>query len=667
MPNKTIGDDNLQYNGYLSNDQAQDTKIYANAVKTIFNEWGNDAWTSLLILGYSLSSPFIQKLGIKRNPIIALTGRSGYGKSTLIRFALSAWGDGTQKPFTIEGSVRTTPTGFNQNIAGLNGLPCFFDEINLADKHKGNAIKWCDAAMAFANGQGRLIGSKDNELQAKGGNRIKGVLFGAGESLPDLKVEGVFNRQLVINVTENPPLGVAGRVGIKQNPVGHKRAELLEDAVDYGAGVLGIEFTEYVLSQWNSFESDYKTLRNQWGRAFNEHTDGVCLCVATLHYLANLLGINNREPIQAITENIKKFFVSYQQQENHPAILAIEELSALIATSEQATKYVGGTDGAVDLPYYKLGNQPFFWTKDDHYIIPANSEVLKKLGDLKPFYNKWREIGFVVPDGEGNATQKQRSKINKAATPPRCLVIPKSFFDESEFVPPVPPPKIEVVQKKVNDNKAVPPVPVVPLENKQSSHLSLNRIIGEQNINYIDEKKIGGTGGTSGTSLIINNKTGGTEKIPTGTGGTTGTTQSENSGDNGGNGGNALKPEQKQASNLSPTLSPTLSPEQNQANISGGHGDLTPPDWFNDLHNQSTNPSPTNQTQAIDPNKFLTKRINQYLKKTKNGVSGLDDLLRSLDEKEQIVRDHVKYLANQNLICYYDNQNGYESVSLIAE
>jgi len=521
LPNKTIGDDNLQYNGDLPNDQPQDDEIYANAVKTIFNNWGDDAWPSLLVLGYSLSSPFIPKLGIKRNPIIALTGRSGYGKSTLIRFALSAWGDGAQKPFTIEGSVPTTPIGFTQNVAGLNGLPCFFDEINLADKHRGNAIKWRDAAIAFANGQTRLRGNKDNELKAKGGNRVKGVLFGAGESLPDLKVEGVFNRQLVIDVTENPPLGVAGRVGIKQNPIGHERAGLLEDAVDYGAGVLGANLVEYVLSNWNSFESTYKTLRNQWGRAFNEHTDGVCLCVATLNYLADLLGINNRQPIQTIADNISKFFVSYQKQENHPAIVAIEELSALIALSEQATKYVGGETGIIDLPYYKLGNQPFFWITDDHYVIPANSDVLKRLDDLKPYYNKWREIGFIVPSNDGRNTQKKRSKVNTGQA--RCLVIPKSFFneDDSNAVPHVPPKNIDVEQKNISNNNAVPHVPHVPPLKPHFQKNENDHSVNTQGEDYLlNHNNLCGTGGTGGTRLNLNENSSGTPILTCGTGGT---------------------------------------------------------------------------------------------------------------------------------------------------
>jgi len=652
LPNKTIGDDNLQYNGDLPNEQPQDDEIYANTVKTIFNDWGNDAWPTLMVLGYSLSSPFIQKLGIKRNPIIALTGRSGYGKSTLIRFALSAWGDGTQKPFTIEGSVPTTPIGFAQNVAGLNGLPCFFDEINLADKHRGNVIKWRDAAIAFANGQTRLRGSKDNELKAQGGNRVKGVLFGAGESLPDLKVEGVFNRQLVIDVTENPPLGVAGRVGIKQNPIGHERAGMLEDAADQGAGVLGISFVKYILSKWDEFESNYKTLRNQWGRAFNEHTDSVCLCVVTLNYLCNLLNIENRQPIQALIDNVSKFFVSYQNQENHPAMVAIEELRSLIASSEQATRYVGGEVGIEELPYYKKGNQPFFWLDGDHYVVPSNNEVLKGLGDLKPFYNKWREIGFIVPSNDGKNTQKKRSRIGTGSA--RCLVIPKSFLDNSNDVPPVPPINIKVEPKNITNNKSVPPVPPVPPQNTNSQHLFLgDENISRDNNYYHKHLNLGGTGGTD---LNLNENLRITESGTSGTGGTGSNPQLQDC---------DIQPPNWELPPIEAyadidfidnqddynqydhfefeTQPPAKPPAQKPAVVSGGLGQKVP-----------------------DPNKWLTQQIKQYL--NKNGTGSFGDLINSLGQTEksrQAAREQLKYLESQGVVGIYDNGSGYTSVFLV--
>lgn len=63
-------------------------------------------------LGFSLASPFIERFRIKRNPVIVLTGESGTGKSTLLRFAVGAFVTRVEWPFVIEGTTRNTPVSF---------------------------------------------------------------------------------------------------------------------------------------------------------------------------------------------------------------------------------------------------------------------------------------------------------------------------------------------------------------------------------------------------------------------------------------------------------------------------------------------------------------------------------------------------------------------------
>jgi hypothetical protein len=85
LPGRTLGEkSNLEYKGVLNDVRIEDQEIYTNTVRTIFNEWGEDAWVAGAALGFSLASPFVGHLRLNRNPILVLTGESGSGKSTLL-------------------------------------------------------------------------------------------------------------------------------------------------------------------------------------------------------------------------------------------------------------------------------------------------------------------------------------------------------------------------------------------------------------------------------------------------------------------------------------------------------------------------------------------------------------------------------------------------------
>ncbi|MEN8218941.1 MAG: DUF927 domain-containing protein [Pseudomonadota bacterium] len=471
LPDVTIGGDTaLEYKGDLSGD-VEDRNIYANAVRTIFNEWGDDAWVTTTALGFSLASPFIKKFNITRNPILVLTGESGSGKSTLLRFAIGAWASNIARPFVLEGSVPNTPIGFAQNVAGLNGLPCFFDEINRAETHRGNAVRWGDAAMAFANGQTRIRGSKQDETQAQGGDKVTGTLFGAGESLPECRVPGVYNRLFLVNATENQPLGLSPSLE------GTQRAQLLEKATEQGGGILGSKFVEFVSNHWDEFHAAYKKLRKEWEWRFKTHTDAICLVVTVLRFLCRLLNISETGIIDVMIDNFVKLFCDFDSKDDHPANQAMETIRGMIASSREETRWEAGQ--LIHLEYFNYKNVPFFWKSGDNYAIPATSDILKReLGDIKPFYQKWIESGFILPGKDGKSTQAVSSKIGPNST--RCLVIPAMFFED---VLPSSDEKNEVAKEatvtpvitkndetqKDSNNKTVPSVIMAPKTSERES------------------------------------------------------------------------------------------------------------------------------------------------------------------------------------------------------
>ena len=512
LPHKTVNGE-VEYRGDLQDSKATDQHIYCEVVKEIFG-WGDEAWVLVTMLGYSLLSPFIKKLRIKRNPILLLTGASGGGKTTSARFVLSVWGDGSSKPFCLEGSQPCTPVSFSQNVAGLNGLPMLFDEVNKAEQHKGrNVIKWTDASMSYANGTKRSRGSKDNEYQSEGGGKFTGVLFGTGEIPPKIDVEGVFNRIFNINATEHAPMGVQGRVNGKQNPLGHERAARLEDATDFGSGVFGGVFCEHVLENWDKFEADYLALRKTWGRRFNEHTDVIALCIVTITYLVEMLGIDS-DIVKAIENNVSSLFADYQRNENNPAIAAANELMGLIGNCTMATRYEDG--GHDDLGYYEKKGTPVYWVDNGFYVVPVTNEIIKsQIGDIKQFYAKWAEIGFIKKSGKDSAHQK-RPPFNLLKTI-RCLLIP---IDSENVCSTCSNTQNQTGTLESHYIESVPVVPVVPVKNliftkSDDSADSLKPIF------VCGDGKNGGTTGTTGTSPF---------SVPlqveqaTGTTGTTGTT-----------------------------------------------------------------------------------------------------------------------------------------------
>jgi hypothetical protein len=342
------------------------------------------------------------------------------GKSTLLKFAISAWATKLDRPFVIQGSQPNTTIGFSQNLNGLNGLPCLFDEINLADAVKGNQIRWNNVAMAFANGQARIRGSKTNESEAQGGEKITGVLLGSGEALPDCEFEGIYNRQLEINATQHPPLG------LDKGSIGKKRANLLERTIDQGAGIFGGDFIQFVLDNWTAFSDEYKKLESDWEWRFEAHTEAICMVTVVLRFVGHMLNVNTSRAIEVMIENFSNLFCSYEKQENHPANRAMEKIRDMIASSTPATRNEGGQ--LVKLDYYKYGNMPFYWvTNEGDYAIPSTSELLERhVGNVRQYFKKWVASGFMLP-GKDKATQIVRSKIGPNNA--RCIVISPEFLE----------------------------------------------------------------------------------------------------------------------------------------------------------------------------------------------------------------------------------------------
>lgn len=108
------------------------------------------------IISCALAAPLLERVGFKGSPLVLLYGKKGSGKSTLMRFAASVWGnDNFMYP------CNGTLSGFELRAKLLSGLPFFLDDVQLM---RGRA-DFNDFMQAFIymlfNGYGKQRATKE--------------------------------------------------------------------------------------------------------------------------------------------------------------------------------------------------------------------------------------------------------------------------------------------------------------------------------------------------------------------------------------------------------------------------------------------------------------------------------------------------------------------------
>ncbi len=612
-PLKSVGTD-TKYTGPLKLSVGDDKEAYPNAIKEIVS-WGEPAWPLLFTLSMSLISPFLTRFKLRRNPIIAFVGQSNSGKTTSALFANGVWGDSERAPFKVDGSGKTTTVGLEQNQLLLNGLPWLLDEI-----HKMRDFMIESTIYEWANKQTRVYGSPGGT--PKGGTPLNGTLLLCGEDLPNLTNKGATNRLLMIDVATNPPLGIGGKIKndegqLVSNPEGARRAKVLENAWTNGMGLLGADFSEYLLKNWDAFYSKYQhNLKNINGAIglgeieLGEWAKTAAISTTTLEYLFSYLGINDKSVIGLMPTKISGLLHEYRTSEKDPDIAAWDSLQTMIGVASE------------NQGVWQLSNETVWWKINrldgtECYCVPIGTQAFKRyVGAASKYTQSWLNSGLIIGWG------KDGDKVSNAAKNPdtkkkvKCLLIPieKDIETTSNQV------KnsgcltgCSSYDKEVidNNNKYIHEQPEQP---KQPVHTHTQTQTQESF--------------QSDDQSFQNHKT-----I---------FDHDHNTGDNGDNGDNGDKTQHNQSCNVSPTLSQTLSPE-NKSVVSG-----------------------CNREKVADPNKPLTKKIMQYLNKKSRG--SLDDLIFSLDDTEkyqQAIRVHIEYLKSQEMLGTYDNQSGYVSVYLV--
>jgi Domain of unknown function (DUF927) len=291
---------------------------YRDALEEILS-WGREAWVILAALGFSLSSPFLERFKPRRNPVVYFAGDSGAGKTTAARFAVAVWGLGA--PLEME-LGRTTKAGILQTLEGLGGLPLFGDEA-----HSNQDPETLEATVyQFGNGQSYTKGGKDGK--ALGGVTMNGSMFLAGEAMPEFANAGSHRRVLFLRVDEHKPL--AAPVG---SSLGASRAEMLEKAWLEGSGHCGEMFARGVLSDWDTYAALVKEHRGMFTN-LGAWDVPLAAMLASVQTLCKLYDLELPEEILTALIGEPPSVLTGARLEHEPAVTAWESLQTILGGSK---------------------------------------------------------------------------------------------------------------------------------------------------------------------------------------------------------------------------------------------------------------------------------------------------------------------------------------------
>lgn len=172
------------------------------------------------IISCALAAPLLERVGFKGSPLVLLYGKKGSGKSTLMRFAASVWGnDNFMYP------CNGTLNGFELRARLLSGLPFFLDDVQLM---RGRA-DFNDFMQAFIymlfNGYGKQRATKElgsaklnrwqtlNILSSETTVVTPEFYGGAARRILEISLPKALERELIseCNKTSEHCYGLAGR------------------------------------------------------------------------------------------------------------------------------------------------------------------------------------------------------------------------------------------------------------------------------------------------------------------------------------------------------------------------------------------------------------------------------------------------------------------------
>lgn len=431
-PKRSVGTP-VEYRGK----QAIATGYDLNALKTAFAEIATwDTWVPWLTMGAALFSPFTERLiMLQRNPIFSLVGGSGYGKSTVIHWGMSVWGNPTRQPLKLE---NPTQAGFTETVKHLGALPIYFDEIHTVRPDVLQTIIY-----NFANKTTRVIGTKDHS-GTRGGESVHGVMLTSGEHAPVLEHDGAFNRIMIIPMDTYLPLGAE-----RKTVQGQSRAKTLEDTIFKVNGLLGPLVFEHMHKQWATIEDkivqtigspDYKNLELVWATVIAGIVQAIWSAMSVIQFIPDINLINK---INEIVLALTAIADETRRGVDNPAETAWRGLMGMLGAASPEKYYSNN----VELGKLMIGGDTVAWdskgrdgkmrllvntdTKHFDQAVSIGPNFGKKASGVARYGQDWIRKGYIIPGSDGKPAVSRMPP--NGAGKVRVIIIPKEPQEEGDF------------------------------------------------------------------------------------------------------------------------------------------------------------------------------------------------------------------------------------------
>jgi hypothetical protein len=391
LPDRSIGDSVL-YQSARPIFCGDDDAAYPAALRAM-STWEDFGSIPSLVLAFAFAGPMIARLRPRRNPAVYLAGPPSSGKTTLIQFAVGAWGEPTAAPFRVE-ATRTSTAGYLQTLAGLGGLPLFVDEAHTAQ----HPDRLESLAYNFANGQSYTKGTTSGA--AGGGELLSGTLLMAGEARVEFQHSGAHNRVLWLDGQRWSPMGTLDPTE------GAARAAMLEAAWTTGAGRFGACLAEAVWRDWHAFAGSAETIYEHEALiaapAPWRHT--LAIAMATLRVAMEIAQVSlDDDDVNALLAQWSAL-LQVGKQASDPAADAWEALVLLIVGAEepafnQSSGWTVRTINREPVAYRRTG--------EDVWRVPTRSAVLcERIGPhaVQLYGQTWAQRGWIEAAEDGQST-----------------------------------------------------------------------------------------------------------------------------------------------------------------------------------------------------------------------------------------------------------------------
>jgi hypothetical protein len=343
------------------------------------------------------------------------------------------WGNPTERPIRLEGSS-STRISILQTLTTLSGLPLFIDEVHTTQ----NPHDVEHAVYSFANAQARSTGSINGT--PNGGGALHGTLFLGGEASTDFRYAGASNRVLLLSADLHPPLGNEAPARSEE---GQRRATLLEEAWQSGAGTFGPRVVDVIWNDWAAFTRRVRELRDHPAIVnIPAWRDTLAMAAATLEVAAVQCGAAWDSTPAAL--DTWADLLRLGRVEHDPATDAFEQVRMLVGQGEQRAMnqtntvvdmYRATPDGGWEVVPWAvweirmIGGQQVAYRKitSDEWRIPTNTHQFRqRVGEQAAqlhgrlwLHKQW------VREKAGRTTRVEHLP---GMGPTRCIVVPDAVI-----------------------------------------------------------------------------------------------------------------------------------------------------------------------------------------------------------------------------------------------